>query len=172
MSSLNEQEKIANFLCNVDDKIELLKKELSLYKSIKKSLIHKIFVQGLRFKEFNGKRINTKLGDIFDERNEKGFENLDLLSVTLNKGVIKRLVIESKDNSSDDKSNYKRVLKNDIPYNSMRMWQGASGVSKYDGIVSPAYTVLKPKVEIFPNFVGYYFKTHYWYSNLRNILKD
>lgn len=46
--------------------------------------------------------------------------------------------------ASEDKSNYKVVKKGDIPYNSMRMWQGAVGNSEYDGIVSPAYTVLTP----------------------------
>lgn len=46
-----------------------------------------------------------------------------------------------KDNSSEDKSNYKVVKIGDIAYNTMRMWQGVSGVSRYEGIVSPAYTV-------------------------------
>lgn len=42
----------------------------------------------------------------------------------------------------------------------MRMWQGASGASPYNGIVSPAYTIITP---IHPNeqnivFWAYYFK--------------
>lgn len=40
----------------------------------------------------------------------------------------------------------------------MRMWQGASGVSKYEGIVSPAYTILKPRNNYNSDFFGYYFK--------------
>ena len=39
------------------------------------------------------------------------------------------------------------------------MWQGASGVSPYEGIVSPAYTILIPK-NVHSPFFGYYFKTH------------
>ena len=70
---------------------------------------------------------------------------MELLSVTMNDGVMPRSEIEGKDNSSEDKSNYKVVLKGDMVYNSMRMWQGAVGTSDYDGIVSPAYTVLIPK---------------------------
>lgn len=73
---------------------------------------------------------------------------MELLSVTLNDGVMPRSEIEGKDNSSEDKSNYKVVCKGDMVYNSMRMWQGANGVSDYDGIVSPAYTVLMPNKEI------------------------
>ena len=73
---------------------------------------------------------------------------MELLSVTMNDGVMPRSEIESKDNSSEDKSNYKVVLTGDMVYNSMRMWQGANGISPCDGIVSPAYTVLMPKVPI------------------------
>ena len=49
-------------------------------------------------------------------------------------------------------------------YNSMRMWQGANGVSNYDGIVSPAYTVLMPTEEIDNQYFAALFKT----SNLIN----
>jgi type I restriction enzyme S subunit len=86
-------------------------------------------------------------------------EDLELLAVTLNGGVVKRNEIDIKDNSSSNKSKYKRVLPNDIVYNTMRMWQGASGVSKYDGIVSPAYTVIYLKEKNYDiNFFGYLFK--------------
>ena len=84
---------------------------------------------------------------------------MELLSVTLNDGVMPRSEIEGKDNSSEDKSNYKVVCKGDMVYNSMRMWQGANGVSDYDGIVSPAYTVLMPNKEIDNRYFAALFKT-------------
>lgn len=40
----------------------------------------------------------------------------------------------------------------------MRMWQGASGVSQYNGIVSPAYTVLVPNKNSNSNFYAILFK--------------
>lgn len=65
-----------------------------------------------------------------------------------------------KDNSSEDRHNYKKVYIGDIAYNTMRMWQGASGASLLNGIVSPAYTVIYPhnckKQNII--FWSYYFK--------------
>lgn len=82
-----------------------------------------------------------------------------LLSVTMNDGVIPRSEIEGKDNSSADKSNYKVVLMGDMVYNSMRMWQGANGTSPYDGIVSPAYTVLMPKIPISNGYFAALFKS-------------
>lgn len=58
-----------------------------------------------------------------------------------------------------DLSKYKVVVKNDLAYNSMRMWQGASGASLYNGIVSPAYTVLVPQKDVNSQFYAYLFKT-------------
>ena len=84
---------------------------------------------------------------------------MELLSVTMTEGVKKRNEIEGKDNSSEDKSNYKIVYSGDMVYNSMRMWQGASGISPYDGIVSPAYTVLKSRIPLSNNFFASLFKT-------------
>ena len=83
---------------------------------------------------------------------------MELLSVTINEGVKKRMDIDGKDTSSEDKSNYKIVHTGDMVYNSMRMWQGANGISDYDGIVSPAYTVLKSKGNIHNQYIGFLFK--------------
>ena len=101
-----------------------------------------------------------KLGSIFKERSERAHGDEELLAVTISSGVQRRTEIDLKDNSSEDKSNYKCVRVGDIAYNTMRMWQGASGAAMFDGIVSPAYTVITP---IYPNetnitFWAYYFK--------------
>ena len=98
-----------------------------------------------------------KLGNLFNERKEKSTKG-ELLSVTLSNGVTKFSDLNKKDNSNIKSGNYKVVKKNDIPYNSMRMWQGASGVSSYDGIVSPAYTVLVPNRNSNSNFYAVLFK--------------
>lgn len=157
-ADMNEQNKISSFLSIIDKKIELLEQKYQYYQEFKKYLMQQIFTQKLRF-NFNDTWKTVKIKDIFDERSEKGFLDLELLSVTLNDGVIKRSEIESKDNSNENKSNYKHVLPGDIVYNSMRMWQGASGVSPYEGIVSPAYTILIPK-NVYSKYFGYYFKTN------------
>jgi type I restriction enzyme S subunit len=81
-----------------------------------------------------------------------------MLSVTINNGVIPASALDRKDNSSEDKSHYKSVHIGDLPYNSMRMWQGASGISLYEGIVSPAYTVLRPQKGAITAFFAAAFK--------------
>ncbi|HHQ0211073.1 TPA: restriction endonuclease subunit S, partial [Listeria innocua] len=114
-------------------------------------------VPKIRFTDFDGKWRQRKLGDVFNERSERSADG-ELISVTINSGVIKASKLEKKDNSSFDKSNYKVVKKGDIAYNSMRMWQGASGCSFYDGILSPAYTVIYPRKDINALFIAYMFK--------------
>lgn len=108
----------------------------------------------------SGEWKTVKLGHIFKERTERAKGNETLLAVTISNGVQRRDEIDLKDNSSDDKSNYKCVYIGDIAYNTMRMWQGASGVSPYNGIVSPAYTIVTPIRPVLHNmtFWAYYFK--------------
>ena len=113
----------------------------------------------LRFPGFDEQYKQCRIGDIYAERSQRGASDMELLSVTMNDGVKPRSEIESKDNSSEDKSNYKIVRKGDMVYNSMRMWQGANGISPCDGIVSPAYTVLMPKQEINNGYFAALFKS-------------
>ncbi|AWE56621.1 restriction endonuclease subunit S [Staphylococcus saprophyticus] len=160
---LEEQEKIGGFFSKIDRQIELEEKKLDLLEQQKRGYMQKIFSQELRFKDENGNKYpnwqTVKIGSILKERKERSGDG-EMLSVTINHGIVKFDEIDRKDNSSKDKSNYKKVYKNDIAYNSMRMWQGASGKAEFDGIVSPAYTVVTPIENINSNFIAYYFKTH------------
>ena len=52
--SLQEQEKIANFLSSIDKKISLIEEKLELFREYKKGVMQKIFSQELRFKDSEG----------------------------------------------------------------------------------------------------------------------
>ena len=112
----------------------------------------------IRFKGYNEDWEQRKLGEVLKERTKRAQGGEELLSVTIANGVIRQADSEKRNIASEDKSNYKIVRKGDIPYNSMRMWQGAVGNSEYDGIVSPAYTVLVPTDEANAKFFMEYFK--------------
>lgn len=115
-------------------------------------------VPALRLEGFSGEWELKAIGELFAERN-KSFPEGELLSVTLRNGIKRFQEIGRHNTSNEDKSKYKLVEVGDIAYNSMRMWQGASGVSPWKGIVSPAYTVLKPVGSQDTPFFAYYFKT-------------
>lgn len=112
----------------------------------------------LRFPEFTGEWVEKKLGDSFQERTEKNRDDLPLLSLG-EEGLSYQSETTRKDNSSADKSKYLRVAIGDIAYNTMRMWQGRCVFVDKEGIVSPAYTVCKPKEGIDSMFHYYLFKT-------------
>lgn len=129
----------------------------------------------LRFKGFSDDWEQRKVGDCFTERVES-MPDGELISVTINDGIKKFSELGRHDNSNDDKSKYKKVCVGDIAYNSMRMWQGASGYSPYEGIVSPAYTVLSPNSGINSKCLAYQFKLpdiiHTFQVNSQGITSD
>ncbi len=100
---------------------------------------------------------------IFKERITRNCDNEELLSVTIKNGVIRQAQLlknsSKKDSSNEDKSKYKLVKINDIAYNKMRMWQGALGVSDYQGIVSPAYVILNPRANINSKYYHYLYRS-------------
>lgn len=130
---------------------------------------------GIRFKGFTDDWEQRKLGECFSERIES-MPDGELISVTINDGIKKFSELGRHDNSNEDKSKYKKVCIGDIAYNSMRMWQGASGYSPYKGIVSPAYTVLSPKANVFSRCIAYQFKLsqmiHVFQINSQGITSD
>lgn len=101
---------------------------------------------------------NYKIGDIFEHRVEKNNPNFPLLAITGKRGVVRRNTLERRDTSNSDKSKYLLIRKGDIAYNTMRMWQGVSGLSEFDGLVSPAYTVCKPLDVVDGKYVSFLFK--------------
>lgn len=158
MPLLKEQKKIAEILATQDKVIELKEKLLAEKRQQKKYLIQQLLTGKKRLHGFHGEWKREKLGKLFAERNETQCAHLELLAITGTQGVIPRSKLDLKDNSSEDKSKYLHICVGDIGYNTMRMWQGVSAYSNYEGIVSPAYTILKPKGKVNAKYFSYLFK--------------
>ena len=157
LPTIEEQQKIGAHFEQLDRLITLHQRKLDKMKELKKAFLDLVFSQKLRFRGFDQSWRKLKIEDCFSERVERS-EKGELISVTVNFGIVKAHSLDRKDNSSENKSNYKIVRKDDIAYNSMRMWQGASGISLYEGILSPAYTVIVPKQGVSSLFFSYEFK--------------
>jgi type I restriction enzyme S subunit len=161
---LPEQKAIANILSMMDAAINknnqlIIQKELQ-----KKWLMQNLLTGKKRLKGFEEEWKEYHLGEMFFERNETRFIDLQLLSVGAN-GIYPQADSIKKDTSNEDKSKYKRICPGDIGYNTMRMWQGRSALSGLEGIVSPAYTIVIPKNNSNSIFFSYLFKT----SKLMNL---
>ena len=161
---LAEQNAIARYLDHVDGRIgrciDARERLVGLLEEKRRAVIHRAVTRGLdpnvRLKPSGvewlgdvpahwGVRPNRA---IFVEVNERNHSEEQMLSVTITNGVIRQQALledsSKKDASRLDKSAYKLVQFGDIAYNKMRAWQGAVGMSKYRGIVSPAYVVQRP----------------------------
>jgi len=96
-----------------------------------------------------------KLRQILKPFNERNHPNMQLLSVVREKGVIVRNVEDKDENHNyvpDDLSSYKLVKRGQFAMNKMKAWQGSYGVSKFDGIVSPAYFVFDINYDVNEDF--------------------
>ena len=99
-------------------------------------------------------------GRLFGHRVETGFPDLPILEVSLRTGVrVRDMENLKRKQVMSQKEKYKRAAQGDIAYNMMRMWQGAVGPAPVDGLVSPAYVVVKPFDEVNSSYYSYLFRT-------------
>lgn len=150
--------KIAAVLSAWDEALEKLDALITAKERRKKSLMQQLLTGRKRLKGFGGIWLTEKLGELFIERTEQNHSDLALLSITADRGVVRRDDLIKRDTSSEDKSKYLRIARGDIGYNTMRMWQGVSAMSSLEGIVSPAYTILIPGERIDGCFAAHFFK--------------
>ena len=160
---VTEQQAIGTFFSSLDDLITLHQRKYDKLVVFKKSMLEKMFpkdgesVPEIRFAGFTDPWEQRKLGELFFESNERS-SSMEILSVSVAKGIYPASESDRDTNPGASLVNYKVVHKGDVVYNSMRMWQGAVGSSDYDGIVSPAYVVARPTIELDSTCFGYLLK--------------
>nr|WP_027871152.1 restriction endonuclease subunit S [[Eubacterium] cellulosolvens] len=166
--TIEEQQSIAtylNHLCSLmDSVIKKTKASIEEYKKLRQAIITHAVTVGVRgdrtMKDSGIEWIGNipeewevfRIAALYSERKENGNDELPILTVSINTGVSDREL--SNDEServfvrSEDRSKYMRVYPGDLTYNMMRAWQGAFGAVRVDGMVSPAYVIVKPRREI------------------------
>lgn len=156
---LPEQRRIVSILETWDKAIDDLAKSIHLKNITLIDLSEKLLSGRLRLPGFSDEWNLRKMGELFEERNELKQNNLPLLSITAEDGVIYQSDSNKKDTSNADKSKYKHICPGDIGYNTMRLWQGRCALSSLEGIVSPAYTIVVPKTGTNSEYFARLFKT-------------
>jgi type I restriction enzyme S subunit len=193
LPSLSEQRRILAFLTRETTKIDSLvaKKErlIELLQEKRTALISQVVTRGLdagvpmghsglewvdQIPAHWSVRRNVLL---FHDRDERGFPDLPILEVSIRSGVTERQFSdEHVEQKAEDPGTYKRAKQGDIVFNKMRMWQGAVGVAPIDGLVSPDYTVAKPRNGICPRYYENLFRTSAYMTEVNRyshgIVKD
>lgn len=163
--SKEEQEKIANFLTCIDQKISFMEKKYTILENYYKSLIHQTYAFNqnkpkITFSNMNWEEIS--LNDILDEINIKSTENnqYPLLSSTVN-GIFLQDEYFDRNVGSKDNTGYKIISKNEIVFSPQNLWMGNINVNdKFEkGIVSPSYKIFKTNKKVKIGFLKHLLKT-------------
>ncbi|MEZ5535633.1 MAG: restriction endonuclease subunit S [Thiolinea sp.] len=174
---LEEQTAIVRFLDHANSKIDRFirdkRKLIALLNEQKQMIIHNAVTCGIDPDVAMKPSGLDWLGDIpkhwaivrnlalFEHRVQHGIVGLPVLQVSLRYGITQENLDQfgRPKKLISDPTKYKLIRKSDMAYNTMRMWQGAVGVSPADGLVSPAYVVLKPRCNTVPEFYDFIFHT-------------
>ena len=171
---LDEQKRIASALSKIDAYLENTIKLIEEKERFKRGIAKKLLtckegenIPEARFKGFEDEWEIVKLKDMFDNFKEKNNEDKIILASTIDKGVIPNSLTERKIiRKKESLSNYKLVKKGCFVI-SLMSFQSGFEYSDYEGIISPAYSVLKPKIEMAHYFYKYYFKSFKFIKDLR-----
>jgi len=163
---ISEQLAIASFLdkktAQIDEAIAIKEKQIDLLKERKQIIIQQAVTLGLNQNapmKDSGVDWIGEIPDHWEMKKVKHIFNLvmepsennnnyELLSVYTDIGVKPRSELEERGNKASTTDGYWFVKKGDIVVNKLLAWMGAIGLSEYNGVTSPAYDILRPKVPI------------------------
>ncbi|SHG68172.1 type I restriction enzyme, S subunit [Salegentibacter echinorum] len=111
---------------------------------------------------------SVRMKFLYTDYSEKNKKDEELLSVTQDKGVVPRSWVENRMvMPSGNLESFKFIQKGDFAI-SLRSFEGGLEYCHHDGIISPAYTVLKQRrKDLESSYYKYLFKSHSFISELQ-----
>ena len=105
---------------------------------------------------------------LFDERVQKGFPDEPLLAATQTKGVVPKDHYESRTVTAQKDLHLLKLVEEGDYVISLRSFQGGIEYAHYRGIISPAYTILKPslKATVKRGYFEFFFKSQTFIDSL------
>ena len=149
-----EQTAIASLLSTLDLVIEKTERQAAAKEKRYSWLIKSLISEQCKHWE------HLRADRIFKSISEKGNGGAELLSVTQDRGVIPRTMLEGRVMSPESGTDSYKLIKIGDFAISLRSFQGGIEYSLYQGLISPAYTVLRPKVELHDEFYRHFFKSY------------
>lgn len=178
-SSRDEQQKIAECLEAIDQMISAQNQKVESLKAHKKGLMQQFFPQpgattpALRFPGFTGDWQFVNGDKLFEPiSNKKHNSDLPILALTQDQGAVPREMINYNVVVSDKSVTGYKVVEVDDFIISLRSFQGGIEYSRYKGLCSPAYIVLRKKDKtLSSDFYRIYFKSFNYIQNLNKNLE-
>ncbi|HGH8121907.1 restriction endonuclease subunit S [Citrobacter freundii] len=176
---IREQEKIANFLSSVDEKMALLNKQYNLLCQYKKGMMQKIFSQEVRFKDENGegypewKYVDLKeIASKVNIKNREGLVNV-VLTNSATQGIVRQdSYFEREIVTESNLQGYYVVSVGDFIYNPRISATAPVGPIKMNeliqGVMSPLYTVFRFKKGLL-KFYQYFFESSVWHDYMKSV---
>lgn len=163
---VQEQRSISSLLSVWDRAISVAQKVVANSQQQKLGLLQKLIGDLARTSSGKAALPREHASKIFLPRSVRRNGGLELLSVMQDVGVVPRSSLDRKvvmpEGSTDG---YKLVEPGDFVI-SLRSFEGGLEYSRFRGLVSPAYTVLKPAKPIVDDFYRHYFKSQEFIGRL------
>ena len=166
-----EKNKIYEYIKTWDRAIELKEKLLEQKKLQKKGLIERLLTGKVRLPGFTDEWQYVKAGEIFGNSANKKHAGIgEVLSSMQDRGIVPRSQVDIDIKyDADSVTSYKKVEAGDFVI-SLRSFQGGIEYSEYEGLISPAYTVLKNKTDIDTGFYKELFKSANFIRRLNSVI--
>lgn len=159
-----EQDKIASLLECLNERIDLQRSFVDALKKYKRGAVDGILSRKLKIHKTTPWS-EMKISELFSPISDKGHEELTVLTIVQGIGTQPRNSVDRRIAYDKSTTNtYKRVCENDFILH-LRSFEGGLEIANSEGIVSPAYTILRAKREIVPMFYYAYFRSYWFISN-------